>query len=89
MVDVIRKGVAAGDDTSVCLLNYKADGTPFWNQFFVAALRDLDGRVVNYVGVQCEVAESVAKQLPGMKKASAATRSVSPPPPPPTETWGV
>lgn len=21
-------------------MNYKADGTPFWNQFFVAALRD-------------------------------------------------
>ncbi|CAH0376301.1 unnamed protein product, partial [Pelagomonas calceolata] len=55
MVDRIRTGVAAGEDTSVCLLNYKADGTPFWNQFFVAALRDADGTVVNYVGVQCEV----------------------------------
>lgn len=54
-VDVIRKGVAEGRDISVCLLNYKADGTPFWNQFFVAALRDGDGSVVNYVGVQCEV----------------------------------
>lgn len=55
IVDVIRKGVAEGVDTSVCLLNYKADGTPFWNQFFVAALRDARGNVVNYVGVQCEV----------------------------------
>ena len=36
-------------------LNYKADGSPFWNQFFVAALRDSEGGVVNYVGVQCEV----------------------------------
>lgn len=32
-------------DTSVCLMNYKADGTPFWNQFFVAALRDDTGKV--------------------------------------------
>lgn len=54
-VDVIRQGVAEGKDISVCLLNYKADQTPFWNQFFVAALRDSDGAVVNYVGVQCEV----------------------------------
>lgn len=54
-VDVIRQGVAEGKDISVCLLNYKADRTPFWNQFFVAALRDSDGAVVNYVGVQCEV----------------------------------
>mmetsp|Transcript_6625 Transcript_6625/g.20143 ORF Transcript_6625/g.20143 Transcript_6625/m.20143 type:complete len:360 (+) Transcript_6625:77-1156(+) len=55
VVDVIRKGVADGVDTSVCLLNYKADGTPFWNQFFVAALRDADGKIVNFVGVQCQV----------------------------------
>ena len=55
MVDIIRKGVHEGADTSVCLLNYKADGTPFWNQFFVAALRDADGNIVNHVGVQCEV----------------------------------
>lgn len=54
-VDIIRQGVAVGADISVCLLNYKADGTPFWNQFFVAALRDSDGCIVNFVGVQCEV----------------------------------
>ena len=53
-VEVIRKGIKEGVDTSVCLLNYKADGTPFWNQFFVAALRDAENNVVNYVGVQCQ-----------------------------------
>jgi len=60
-VDVIRKGVREGIDTSVCLLNYKADGTPFWNQFFVAALRDADNNVVNFVGVQCEVSKAVVE----------------------------
>ena len=61
-VDVIRKGIAEGIDTSVCLLNYKADGTPFWNQFFVAALRDAENNVVNYVGVQCEVSKAVVEK---------------------------
>lgn len=54
-VNIIRQGISTGADISVCLLNYKADGTPFWNQFFVAALRDADGSIVNYIGVQCEV----------------------------------
>lgn len=63
-VDTIRKGVREGVDTSVCLLNYKADGTPFWNQFFVAALRDAENNVVNFVGVQCEVSKAtVEKQM--------------------------
>lgn len=48
-VDVIRTAVANGTDATVCLLNYKADGTPFWNQFFIAALRDADNNIVNYV----------------------------------------
>ena len=61
-VDVIRKGVREGTDTSVCLLNYKADGTPFWNQFFVAALRDAENNVVNFVGVQCEVSKAVVEK---------------------------
>lgn len=54
-VDVIRTAVANGTDATACLLNYKADGTPFWNQFFVAALRDSDNCIVNFVGVQCAI----------------------------------
>jgi len=61
-VQLIRKGVTEGVDTSVCLLNYKADGTPFWNQFFVAALRDAENNIVNYVGVQCEVSKAVVER---------------------------
>jgi len=72
-VDIIRKGVREGVDTSVCLLNYKADGTPFWNQFFVAALRDAENNVVNFVGVQCEVSKAVVeKQL--KEKAEADSK---------------
>jgi len=59
-VDKIRKAIEAGIDMSVCLLNYRADGTTFWNQFFIAALRDAAGNVTNYVGVQCKVSDQYA-----------------------------
>ena len=48
-IDLIRSAVSKGNDFSVCILNYKADGTPFWNQLFVAALRDNDNCIVNFV----------------------------------------
>jgi PAS domain S-box-containing protein len=54
-VAVLRKGINEGIDTSVMLLNYKKDGTTFWNQIYLSALRDVDNNVVNYVGVQIEV----------------------------------
>lgn len=56
-VEVLRKGIADGVDTSVCLLNYRADGSQFYNQIFVAALRDADHKIINYVGVQVEVSQ--------------------------------
>lgn len=41
-----------GSDTSVYLRQYKADGTVFWNHVFVAALRNSEGKIINYVGIQ-------------------------------------
>jgi PAS domain S-box-containing protein len=45
----IHDAIAVGKDGACCLLNYRADGTPFWNQFFVAPLRDKDNQIINFV----------------------------------------
>jgi PAS domain S-box-containing protein len=58
-VAVMREGINEGTDTSVCLLNYKKDGTQFYNQVFVAALRDASSKIINYVGVQVEVSSKI------------------------------
>ncbi|GMI07931.1 hypothetical protein TrLO_g11615 [Triparma laevis f. longispina] len=54
-VEKLRAAISRGEDCQVCLLNYKSDGTPFYNQLFVAALKDASNSIVNYVGVQSEV----------------------------------
>lgn len=59
-VERIRKAIESGSDMSVCLLNYRVDGSTFWNQFFIAGLRDAAGEVTNYVGVQCKVSDQYA-----------------------------
>ncbi|GMH72875.1 hypothetical protein TrLO_g7031 [Triparma laevis f. longispina] len=62
-VEKIRLSIEQGNDMSVCLLNYRVDGSTFWNQFFIAALRDANGDVTNYVGVQCKVSEAYARSV--------------------------
>mmetsp|Transcript_4179 Transcript_4179/g.6162 ORF Transcript_4179/g.6162 Transcript_4179/m.6162 type:complete len:368 (+) Transcript_4179:54-1157(+) len=62
-VEKIRKSIEDGTDMSVCLLNYRVDGTTFWNQFFIAALRDSAGNITNYVGVQCKVSDQYAANV--------------------------
>lgn len=58
-VEKIAKALKDGVDTSTCLLNYKADGSTFWNHFFIAPLRDLNNNVVYYVGAQCAVEKAI------------------------------
>jgi PAS domain S-box-containing protein len=62
-VAVLRKGIGEGVDTSVTLLNYRKDGSTFWNQIYLSALRDSEDNVVNYVGVQIEVFPTATEQL--------------------------
>jgi PAS domain S-box-containing protein len=55
-VKEIRDAVVSGEDCSVTLVNYTSDGEPFWNSLFVAALRDADNNIVNFIGVIVKVA---------------------------------
>ena len=48
----IRKAVRNGDETTVRLLNYRKDGTPFWNMLSIAPINDADGVLRFYIGVQ-------------------------------------
>jgi PAS domain S-box-containing protein len=66
-IAAIRRGVVDGKDTAVCLINYKKDGTSFWNRFFIAALKSVDGKIINYVGVQCQVSDALARVLVDMQ----------------------
>lgn len=52
----ISKAVANGEDVSVTFVNYTADGTAFWNKLFIAALRDAQNNIVNFIGVSVKVA---------------------------------
>lgn len=55
-VDEVRQALSQGNDVSVTLINYMADGTPFWNKLFIAALRDAHNNIVNFIGVIVKVA---------------------------------
>ena len=44
-VQKLREGLAAERPTTVRLLNYKHDGTPFWNHLHVSPVRDARGKV--------------------------------------------
>ncbi|KAK4424746.1 Phototropin-2 [Sesamum alatum] len=50
---------AARTGTSYCgrLLNYKKDGTPFWNLLTITPIKDDKGRTIKFIGMQVEVSK--------------------------------
>lgn len=54
-VVTLREAVKNGHACSVRLLNYRKDGTPFWNLLTMTPIKTEDGTVSKYVGVQVDV----------------------------------
>lgn len=68
----IRDGIREERPCQVCLLNFKKDGMPFWNQLHLSPLRAADGRVTHYIGVQADVTHIVVPSHAAHTKSAGA-----------------
>ena len=61
-VDTLRTAIREKREVTVQLLNYRKDGTPFWNRLSITPVQDASGAVTHFIGVQSDVtAEKQAK----------------------------
>lgn len=51
----MKDSVVNGTPSSVRLLNYRKDGTPFWNLLTMTPIKTEDGIVSKFIGVQVDV----------------------------------
>jgi PAS domain S-box-containing protein len=58
-VEEIRRAIADRRTVTTTLLNYRKDGTAFWNQLSISPVFDGSGDLVSFVGVQTDVTERV------------------------------
>nr|AHZ63884.1 phototropin [Pellia neesiana] len=57
--DIQRIRNALKDGKTFCgrLLNYRKNGTPFWNLLTIAPIKDDNGKILKYIGMQVEVSK--------------------------------
>ena len=55
----LRAAVREGRHCTVVLRNYRKDGSLFWNELSVYPVRDKNGRVMHFVGVQNDITERI------------------------------
>ena len=63
-VQRIRAAIQEGRNCSERLLNYRKDGTPFWNHLTITAVRDPGSdEVARFIGVQIDVSSAVEAEM--------------------------
>jgi PAS domain S-box-containing protein len=70
----LRRAVDAGESTSVELLNYRRDGTEFWNRVDIAPIENAAGEVTHYVGFQTDITARVRAEEAAERYAAEADR---------------
>lgn len=58
----LRTAITAGAEIRTVLRNYRKDGTAFWNELHLSAVRDDTGRITHYIGYQSDVSERVQRE---------------------------
>lgn len=55
MLALLRTAIAQQREVRVTLVNYRKDGTPFWNELFISPVPDDAGIITHFVGIQQDV----------------------------------
>ncbi|WP_375501410.1 SpoIIE family protein phosphatase [uncultured Jatrophihabitans sp.] len=62
VIDNMRSAIAEGLSITTTLLNYRHDGSTFWNELSISPVSDARGDVTHFVGVQADVTARVTAQ---------------------------
>lgn len=68
VVGRMREAIGAEESITVTILNYRKDGTAFWNEVSMSPVFDGTGMLTNFVGVQADVTARV--QAEGEREAA-------------------
>ena len=73
-VATIREALGSGAPFRGEILNYRKDGTSFWNLLTIAPVRDRDAAITHFLSVQLDVTESVEQSETAAMLLELATR---------------
>ncbi len=74
-LDQIRVALQEQHDCKVILKNYRKDGTFFWNELTISPVRDSNGLVTHFIGVQSDITDRKQAEE-ALKQAEAKYRSI-------------
>lgn len=62
-VSKIHAAIEAGRDIAIDILNYRKDGSPFWNAVFISPVRDEAGKIVYFFASQLDFTDAKNREV--------------------------
>ena len=59
-VEAVREALRSREHRTITLLNYRKDGSAFWNELAISPVFDATGELTHFVGIQSDVTARVA-----------------------------
>ena len=56
-LDAIRQAIREGTEAKAELQNYRKDGSLFWNELYIAPVKDQQGRLTHFIGIQTDITQ--------------------------------
>ena len=62
-LDAIRQAIRQGTEAKAELRNYRKDGNLFWNELYIAPVRDPQGELTHFVGIQTDITQRKHQEI--------------------------
>ncbi|QJD98425.1 PAS domain-containing protein [Mucilaginibacter robiniae] len=61
--EIIRKALQKNENCYVEIRNYRKNGTLFWNELYLSAIKDNEGKTIYFIGVQNDISRRKKAEL--------------------------
>ncbi len=56
-LEAIRRAIQQGTEAKAELRNYRKDGSLFWNELYIAPVKDQRGQITHFIGIQTDITQ--------------------------------
>ena len=62
-LDAIRQAIRQGTEAKAELRNFRKDGSLFWNELYIAPVKDPQGRLTHFIGIQTDITQRKHQEI--------------------------
>jgi len=73
---LLKDAISSGRAVTIELVNYQKDGSAFWNELSIAPVKDSEGIVTHFIGIQNDISKKKSMEIDLMQQIELLSKQV-------------